>query len=89
LQKLPGQALGGKGKALAAAKAYRNELISQHPPISRREFCTSLRRNNRSGVTGVYRYSKKFTLKNGKVVDRCGRPLGLMARESNPTCPFR
>ena len=58
---------GSKRKALAQAKAYRDELLLKHPPLSRKEFCTTLRSNNRSGITGVYRYAKSFTLKNGQV----------------------
>ncbi len=58
---------GGKGKALTAAKAYRDELLEKYPPMSRNEFCTILRSNNKSGITGVYKYAKPFTLKNGTV----------------------
>jgi hypothetical protein len=35
--------------------------------MSRNEFCTILRSNNKSGITGVYKYAKPFTLKNGTV----------------------
>jgi hypothetical protein len=58
---------GGKGRALQQAKAYRDSLLLEHPPLSRREFCTILRSNNKSGITGVYRYAKSFKLKNGTV----------------------
>jgi hypothetical protein len=58
---------GGKGKALAAAKEYRDELLRKNPPITRTEFCSILRSNNKSGITGVYKYAKPFTLKNGTV----------------------
>jgi hypothetical protein len=57
---------GGKGRALAAAKAYRDELLERYPPLTRREFASIPRRHNRSGVTGVYRYAKKYTLADGK-----------------------
>lgn len=58
---------GGKGRALAGAKRYRDELLAKYPPLSRTEFCSILRSNNRSGITGVYKYAKPFTLKNGTV----------------------
>lgn len=58
---------GGKGRALAQAKEYRDTLLRKYPPLSRKEFCTILRSNNKSGVTGVYKYAKSFTLKNGSV----------------------
>jgi hypothetical protein len=59
---------GGKQAALAQAKAHRDRLVEQHPPLSRQEFCSVLRSNNNTGITGVYRYSKSYTLKNGEIV---------------------
>jgi hypothetical protein len=47
---------GGKTKALAAAKAFRDQILSQHPPMSRAEYCRIRRRNNKSGLAGVCRY---------------------------------
>lgn len=58
---------GGKGRALSQAKEYRDTLLRKYPPLSRKEFCTILRSNNKSGVTGVYKYAKSFTLQNGNV----------------------
>jgi hypothetical protein len=57
----------GKMKALAGAKKYRDELVSENPPLSRKEFCSILRRNNKSGISGVCTYGKPFTLKDGTV----------------------
>ena len=57
----------GKMKALAGAKQYRDELVSDLPPLSRKEFCSILRRNNTSGISGVCTYGKPFTLKDGTV----------------------
>jgi len=57
----------GKMKALAGAKQYRDELVSEKPPLSRKEFCSILRRNNTSGISGVCTYGKPFTLKDGTV----------------------
>jgi hypothetical protein len=58
---------GGKGKALTCARQYRDELIRAIPPLSRQEFCSILRSNNKSGTSGVCRYGKPFTLKDGTV----------------------
>jgi len=58
---------GGKTKALASARQYRDELVSDIPPLSRKEFCSILRRNNKSGVSGVCKYGKPFSLKDGTV----------------------
>ena len=59
---------GGKLQALAQAKTYRDSLVQQHPPLSRQEFCSVLRSNNKTGITGVYYYAKSFTRKNGEIV---------------------
>ena len=59
---------GGKQEALVQAKAHRDRLVAQHPPLSRQEFCAVLRSNNKTGITGVYRYAKSHTLKNGEIV---------------------
>ena len=58
---------GGKGKALKDAKLYRDELLIKFPPMSRKEFCSILRSNNTSGITGVYTYAKSFKLRDGRV----------------------
>jgi hypothetical protein len=58
---------GGKGRALQHAKQYRDALLREYPPLSRKEFCSILRRNNTSGITGVCKYAKSFTLKNGRI----------------------
>jgi hypothetical protein len=59
--------LGGKGRALKSAKQYRDTLLRKHPPLSRKEFCSTLRSNNKSGITGVYTYAKSFTLRDGTI----------------------
>ncbi|MDI3467923.1 MAG: hypothetical protein OJF50_006744 [Nitrospira sp.] len=45
-----------KRKALQAAKAYRDSLIKQYQPLTRKEFCVIRKKNNRSGVSGVTRH---------------------------------
>jgi len=58
---------GGKRNALRFARAYRDQLIRKVPPLSRKEFSGIRRRNNRTGVVGVCRYSKGYKLKDGTV----------------------
>jgi hypothetical protein len=61
---------GGKQKALAAAKRYRDELLSKYPPLSRREYCSILRRNNRSGLAGVSFHAEIIETGRGPVERR-------------------
>jgi len=65
VKNFPDKRWGGKAKALRAAKAHRDELLLAYPPLTRREFSKAKRRNNTSGITGVYTYAKRFTLRNG------------------------
>lgn len=53
--------LGGKTRSLAAAKAFRDEIVAKHPPLSRREHADIVKSNNKSGVTGVCRYCASET----------------------------
>jgi len=52
---------GGKQKSFAAAKGYRDEVITNHPPFSMREYSNIVKKNNRSGVVGVCRYCASET----------------------------
>ena len=52
---------GGKTKSFAAAKAYRDEVVASHPPLSMQEYSNIIKRNNRSGVVGVCRYCASET----------------------------
>ena len=63
----PDRKFGGSGAALDAAQSYRDELLKNYPPLTRQEFARIRRRNNTSGVTGVFRYSKKYQLANGTI----------------------
>jgi hypothetical protein len=67
VKNFPDKQWGGKQKALVQAKQHRDHLVKQYPPLTRKEFCTTLRSNNKSGISGVYRYAKSFSLKNGKL----------------------
>ncbi|MFK7734180.1 MAG: AP2/ERF family transcription factor [Pseudomonadales bacterium] len=59
--------LGGQEIALNAAKQYRDQLLVRHAPITRQEFSVAKRRNNKSGITGVYTYAKRFQLRDGSI----------------------
>jgi hypothetical protein len=48
---------GNKSKSLAAARAYREQIITQHPPMPLKEFCAIVKTSNHSGVSGVCRTS--------------------------------
>lgn len=56
---------GGRQAALGAAMERRDELLKENPPLTRREFASVKRRHNRTGITGVYRYAKRYRLKDG------------------------
>lgn len=66
VRNFPDKKCGGKRKALQQAKQYRDELIKQHPPMTRQEFADIRRSNNKSGITGVYCYAKPYYLKGGE-----------------------
>ncbi len=59
--------LGGKSVALESAKRYRDQLLAQHAPITRKEFSATKRRNNKSGMTGVYTYAKRYQRRDGSI----------------------
>jgi hypothetical protein len=61
---------GGKQKALAAAKAFRDAVVARHPPLSRKDYCSILRRNNRSGYAGVSFHAEVIDTEKGPVERR-------------------
>ena len=58
---------GGKRKALAAAIAYRDHIITHYPPLTLKEFCSVIKRNNRSGIPGVGRYAGSEPRQDGEL----------------------
>ena len=50
---------GGNNNALAAAKKYRDEILSRYAPLTLKEYCSIIKRNNKSGISGVSRFAKK------------------------------
>lgn len=59
----------GKRKALQQAKLYRDELLIKYPPMTRKHFCSIIRSNNKTGISGVYKYSKSYMLRDGTIKD--------------------
>ena len=49
---------GGHQQALEAAEAYRDTMLQAHPPLSKPEYCAILKKNNRSGVSGLTRVDR-------------------------------
>lgn len=65
VKNFPDKKYGSRQRAFESATVFRDKLISNIPPISRREFCEAKRRNNQTGITGVCKYAKSYTLKDG------------------------
>lgn len=63
-------AYGGKQKARAAARVYRDGLLASLVPFTRPELCSIKKRNNRSGVSGVTRIDAVEKNSRGKSVRR-------------------
>ena len=49
---------GGQKPAQAAARAYRDHLLTTQPRLRHNEYASILRKNNTSGVPGVCKYAK-------------------------------
>ncbi|GER10246.1 hypothetical protein VHAB30_14020 [Variovorax boronicumulans] len=45
---------GGREGALAHAQAHRDQFVREHLPVLKREIAQRVRRDNKSGVAGVY-----------------------------------
>ena len=60
---------GGKTHALRAARAFRDELLVSHLPMTRAEYAAIRRKNNRSGVPGVHRRGSDDQTVLGKPVE--------------------
>ncbi len=72
--------LGGSQRAFEAAQLYRDTLIKAHPPLSMPDYCAILKKNNRSGVSGVIRVDR-VELNEGRPERKLyWRPSGRSAR---------
>lgn len=80
---------GGQEAALLAAQQWRDEIVAQHPPMTKRDYNNRLRASNTSGIVGVRlhrcgkysSWSAETNLGNGKKlskffnIDRYGNDL--------------
>ena len=64
VKNFPDKRHAGKQKALKIARKYRDDILAKHPPITRKEVCIIKRSNNKSGITGVCTYGKRYHLKD-------------------------
>jgi hypothetical protein len=67
VRNFPDKKWGSKSAALRIAKECRDQLLLKYPPMTRKEFCAIKRRNNKTGLTGVYTYCKTHELRDGTV----------------------
>ena len=69
VKNFPDKKHGGNEEALQLAKSHRDDLLAEYPPLSRKEFSSAIRCNNNSGISGVYKFAKKYTLANSQEVE--------------------
>lgn len=67
VKNFPDKKHAGKRNALQLAKQYRDELLLKYPATTRQQFCSVIRGNNRTGISGVYTYPKPYVLRDGTV----------------------
>lgn len=67
VKNFPDKKCDGKNNALKQAKNYRDDLLVKYPSMTRKHFCSIIRRNNKTGISGVYTYSKPYLLRDGTV----------------------
>lgn len=67
VKNFPDRKFGGSEQALQQARVYRDDLLQKHPPITRKEMCLIKRSNNKSGITGVCTYAKRYVRRDGSV----------------------
>lgn len=60
---------GGCQQALEAAEAYRDATLQAHPPFSKPDYCAIVKKNNRSGISGLTRVDR-WELCRGRRVRR-------------------
>lgn len=59
---------GGEHETMRLARAWRDAIVAEHPPMSLAEHCAILRSNNTSGVSGVRRAAPMPLDENGDVI---------------------
>ncbi|MFT4822431.1 MAG: hypothetical protein ACI9DH_001106 [Halioglobus sp.] len=67
VKNFPDKKYGSRSQALEGAQIFRDEFLLTHPPISRKEVCSTIRSNNSSGITGVCTYAKRHRRRDNSV----------------------
>lgn len=67
IKNFPDKKHTNKCKALLLAKQFRDEVLLKYPATTRQQFCSVIRGNNRTGISGVYTYCKSNVLRDGTI----------------------
>jgi hypothetical protein len=67
IKNFPDKKCGSRERALEKAKHYRDRIVAENPPITRKEVCSIRRSNNTVGITGVCTYAKRYQLSTGGI----------------------
>ena len=70
---------GGSEQALRAAQQYQDRVIADHPPLVMPDYCAILKKNNRSGISGltrVERWERSKDRRYRRVSGRCNGRSG-------------
>ena len=67
VKNFPDKKYTSKRCALTLAKQFRDNILVTYPPTSRQQFCTTIRKNNKTGISGVCNYTKSYQLNDGSV----------------------
>lgn len=70
---------GGSEQAHQAAQLYRDALILAHPSLSKPAYCAILKKNNRSGISGLARVDRVEVFRGKhqhKLFWEAQRPIG-------------
>lgn len=86
VKNFPDKKYGGSEAALTKAIRHRDEIIRDYPPISRKQFSNAKRRNNKTGITGVYKYNKSYISRDGTARDNWYWEANWPTAESESAC---
>jgi hypothetical protein len=71
---------GGEEAALAAARAWRDDVLRRYPPASKVELAVLVRKHNTSGRPGVFRRTMHKSTKDGR------RAIHVFWQAQTPLC---
>ena len=61
---------GGRAEGARCGEEVPRPVVAKHPPLSRRQYCSILRTNNRSGLAGVSYHAEVIETGHGPVERR-------------------